>query len=199
MQVIAVRCPACGGSYDGRLTSRIVTCEYCGTRFALTEDELVALGLTDANGDGFVDEDPEVALGEDTSHDPMDVFARETCVTSLKGVEDYYFKSSNKILRGLDIADGHEVYLIHDDTMFNSGKNGFAITSAGLYCREMGDRTAHFVSWDDFAKGGKPELADSYIRQDGMSVCYFSDNSDVLEDKLLPLYLRLYRHACKLA
>ncbi len=193
MQIVVVNCPACGGSYDGRLTSRFVTCEYCGTRFALSEDELNALGFTDADDDGLDDED----LEPDTSSDPMDVFAREACEASLKGVDESLFASSTKIVRGLNIRDGDDIYLIHDDTLFKSGKDGFAITSSGLYCREMGERSAHFVSWSDFAQGGKPELIDSYIRQDGTSICYFSDSNDVRDDVLVPLYRRLYRHACK--
>ena len=198
MRVVDIKCPACNGSYDGRLTSRFITCEYCGTRYALSAEELTALGF--AEGDDILDsEDPDVALGEDDGFEPMDVFARDACAALKKAVRDDYFVSTDKIMRGLSIESGHEVYLIHDDTMFKSGKNGFAITSAGLYCREMGDRKSHFVSWSDFASGEKPEQDDSYIRQGATSVCYFSDNSDVLEDNLVPLYLRLHRHACKVS
>ena len=96
------------------------------------------------------------------------------------------------------IKAGDDVYLIHDDTMFKSGKNGFAITHSGMYCREFGDRTAHFVSWKDLACGEKPELDEySYIRQNGVSLCYFSDDDDLLEGKIFKLYQRLYNHARK--
>ena len=89
-----------------------------------------------------------------------------------------------------------DIYLIHDDTFFKSGKNGFAITYAGFYCREMSDKKAHFVSWEDFADRIDPELGvDGYIRQDGVSICYFTDDDDVLCNQLISLYRRLYTYA----
>ncbi len=82
--------------------------------------------------------------------------------------------------------------------MFKSGKNGFAITRDGLYCREIIERSSHFISWKDLAEGDELELDDSYIRLDGMSVCYFTDDSDVLKDGLLKLYQKLHNHARKI-
>ena len=202
MQMFTAKCPACNGVYDGRITSRFVTCEYCGTRFALTKDELDALGFVDADGDGFDDNDVPTAASADMdeSSATMPEFAREACQAFLNGTDKSRFTSSDKILRGLDIKAGDDVYLIHDDTMFKSGKNGFAITRDGMYCREFGDRTAHFVSWEDLANGAKPELDEySYIRQNGISLCYFSDDDDLLEGKIIKLYQRLYNHACKVA
>ena len=195
MQIMSINCPACGGVYDGRITSRFIICEYCGTRYSLGADELAALGFTDADGDGYDDEvDIQPNEEVDMSTDPMYQFARDACAKFLDEHGNHLdsFESTRKILAGLGIG-GVEVYLIHDDTMFKSGKNGFAITSAGIYCREMGDRKAHFVSWDDFVQRKAPELVDSYIRQNGTSVCYFTDNNDCRDD-LLSLYQRLWRH-----
>ena len=199
MQLITANCPACGGSYGGRLTSRFITCEYCGTRFALSDEELSAFGFTDADKDGFDDNDPgrNATRDEDTSSAPMYAYAREACEKFLKRVDQSSFSSSRKIEYGLGIENSDDIYLIHDDTMFKSGKNGFAITREGLYCREFGDRNAHFLSWEDFAEGGWPALSDSYIRQDGTSICYFTDDSELRETKLLKLYEQLYQHACK--
>ena len=151
--MITTNCPACGGIYNGRLTSRFITCEYCDTRYALGRKELEALGFVDEDGDGYDDYDSCPAddrRGSQVSSVPLPEFAREACEKFLKGVDNSYFKSTNKILRGLGI-EGEDVYLIHDDTIFGSGKNGFAITQRGLYCRDFGEPTAHFVSWEDFA------------------------------------------------
>ena len=199
MQTLTVSCPACGGTYEGRLTNRFVTCEYCGTRYALGKDALEAMGFVDADGDGFSDNDPaaKAEYEADDNSDPMYQFARDVCEKFLRAADKSSFASSNKILKGLGLTAGDDIYLIHDDTMFKSGKNGFAITREGLYCREMGEKSAHFVSWSDYAAGDKPLLEDAYIRQDGVSVCYFTDDSDVRDIRLTRLYERLYYHAKK--
>jgi topoisomerase-4 subunit B len=53
--------------------------------------------------------------------------------------------------------NGTLVSFIHDDTLFKSGKNGFAITERGIYCRPMGE-AALFYTWDKFSNLPKPEL-----------------------------------------
>jgi len=194
MQTIAISCPACGATFSGPLTGRVITCEYCGTRYSLSKDELEALGLADA---GDADEVPADDYVDDGMA-PMDEYASERCKAFLKRADQSSFTSSGKILRGLAIPDGSEVYLIHDDTMFKTGKNGFAITNDGLYCREFAEKTINFISWKDLAEGDELELDDSYIRLDGMSVCYFTDDSDVLKDGLLKLYQKLHNHARKI-
>ena len=209
MQIITASCPACGGMYDGRITSRFVTCEYCGSRFALSKEELEALGFVDRDGDGYDDNDtrdvPQEATKskarqDDGNRDPMPTYARNACQDFLsdRNVDEDSFRSSRKILDGLDVND-EDVYLIHDDTLFKSGKNGFAITDRGFSCREMAERRIQFTDWDTLAEGSEPELDDSYIRQDGTALVYFSDNNDVLEHQLYDLVLDLYNHACNIA
>lgn len=195
--MITTNCPACGGIYNGRLTSRFITCEYCDTRYALGRKELEALGFVDEDGDGYDDYDScpsDDRRGSQASSVPLPEFAREACEKFLKGVDNSYFKSTNKILRGLGI-EGEDVYLIHDDTIFGSGKNGFAITQRGLYCRDFGEPTAHFVSWEDFANGERPELDDSNIFQNGTSLCYFTGNKQLRDKKLTSLFNQLFEHA----
>ena len=201
MQTISSKCPSCGGVYSGNLTSRFMTCEYCGTRFALSSEELKAIGFVDRDGDGFDDRDSPLgrwAAEDDANNEPMYAFARDVCDEFLSsGVNRDSFKPTDKIIRGLGLGDDDELYLVHDDTLFKSGKNGFAITSRGLYCREMGESAAHFVSWDDFARRGRPGLEGASFYQDGVSICYFTDNSEVREGALAPLFERLYAHARK--
>ena len=198
MRTLSAICPACGGVYDGKVTSRFITCEYCGTRFARTKDELEALGFVDADGDGFDDNDAfDGIVDVDESDAPMPEFAREACQAYLNIADKSYFLTSNKIVRGLGIAAGNEIFLIHDDTMFKTGKNGFAITREGMYCRNFGEKTTNFVSWQEFAKGQPLRLDGGYILQGHVSLCYFTDSTAVCESELMPLYRRLYNHARK--
>ena len=199
MQTITVTCPACFAAYDGPITSRFITCAYCGTRFALSRDVLGSLGFVDEDGDGFDDNDEAFGVYDepDDSTAPMPEFAREACQAFFNGTDQSHFVSSDKIIRGLGINSSDEIFLIHDDTMFKSGKNGFAITSQGMYCREFGEKTVNFVSWQDLAKGEMLKLDGSYIYQGKVSVCYFTDDSELLINELAPLYRRLYNHACK--
>lgn len=201
MQVVLVKCPACGAPYGGKLTSRFMTCEYCETRFALDADELAALGINGSGSNARDDADEVVRATvrvqeDDGNNDPMPDFAQMACEEFFDedDVDRDNFKSSRKVVNGLGVG-GEDVYLIHDDTMFKSGKNGFAITGSGIYCREMGGREAVFTGWADFAKSGEPKLDGCYIRQGDKPVSYFTDDNDVLEHALIDLYQRLYEHA----
>ena len=44
------------------------------------------------------------------------------------------------------------VYLTHDDTLFKNGKNGFAITNRGIYCRGMFQSYNSFTSYKELSK-----------------------------------------------
>ncbi len=201
MNIVSLNCPSCGASYGGNVTSRFIVCEYCGTRFALSKEEMEQLGYTDEPAQQSYDADEEEYedyYPDDTGSEPMSEFAPQAIEEFLDSgnADRSDFKSSPKILRGLGV-EGEDVYLIHDDTLFKSGKNGFAITSSGLYCREMLESTVYYVSWDDFAQGSWPQVEDSYITQDDTKICYFSGDSDLIENDLLELYNRLYNHATK--
>ena len=200
MQTLVINCPACCGAYYGPITSKSITCEYCGTRYALTPDELKAVGFTDVDGDGIDDDTGWEDVKEvDTGSDPMPIFAQNACRNFLDAHSAHAssFSSSRKIIAGLG-AEGDEIYLIHDDTLFKSGKNGFAIAQSGIYCREIAEWGTHFVSWEQFAKGKQPVIDDSYIRQGETSVAYFSD-TDSLRPDLLELYIKLWKHAKRVA
>lgn len=186
MRFVDMKCPACGGPLEKKISNNMVICEYCGSRFALegAEASLFADALDDA-----VDDSPVSDL-------PMPEFAAEACADFLEQNDNgSSFDSSRKILKGLEIPAGEEVYLIHDDTMFHSGKNGFAITERGLYCREMGG-SSQFTSWEAFGRADFPEADDSYIKVGTKSVAYFTDDSDIF-DELVPLYEKLYRQASR--
>ena len=190
MKSIVVSCPMCGGRYSGSITSRFLTCEYCDSRFALDDEEMEALGLGGGQGEEEYDDANYEADEEYAGMDLLDVVDAE-CEDLLCRVDRGNFDTSRKIERGLGIDADEQIYLIHDDTIFKSGKNGFAITSAGLYCREMGDGSAHFMSWEDFAHTRYGAVLDgSYVRVDGTSIAYYTDGDDDKE-QLENLYQRL--------
>ena len=188
MKLMSMQCPSCGGVIDSAIKSRIVVCEYCGSRFVL-------------DGDGANDFVESIAASfeeEDTSSASMPQFAEEACKEYLCSADADHFESSRKILKGLGIDSDERVFLIHDDTMFKSGKNGFAITEHGLYCRDMGEPNTVFTSWSDLARFDQLELDGCHIQYRDRLLCYFTDDNDMLEP-LYNLYKKLHRHARKVA
>ena len=184
MRLLDMKCSSCGGIVTQRISSKVMVCEYCGTRYVLDDDEEDL--FSEDSDDAFEDEvDTSLSMAE---------YAAEACAEYLDSLDDTdNFKSSPKILRGLDVASGDRVFMIHDDTFMKSGKNGFAITDSGLYCRELGEQ-ATFRDWASFSKFKEPELHDSYVKCGSHSVCYFTDNSSMLPE-LLDLYKKLWRAA----
>ena len=188
MKVVSVRCPSCSAGYDGPLKSGLLTCEYCGTRFALDAEELSSMGLSGEETYEEVEEEEELPLLKD--------FAEEACQKFFAKVGYDEFKHTDVIAKGLGIDEYEDVFLIHDDTLFNSGKNGFAITDYGFYCREMGEGEAHYLKWGDFAECSKPYIDGSLIKADGTSVAYYTGDSNT-RDELCSLYRKFRKYAKK--
>ena len=55
------------------------------------------------------------------------------------------FKCTPKLKAALGIAnmDDSDIYLARDDTVLKTGRNGFAITKDGIYCRDIGAKATH--------------------------------------------------------
>lgn len=185
MKLIDMKCPACGGLITRNSEGKMVICEYCGSRYLL-DDEASVFQEDAAYDDLEVD-----------SSLPMVEYAEQACASFLENFDNGSFNEARKIVRGLGVGDGEDIFLIHDDTFMKSGKNGFAITDRGLYCRELSEE-ATFVDWQTFARLADPVLDNSYIRCAGKSVCYYTDDSDLLPE-LLKLYRNLHRHALRRA
>jgi hypothetical protein len=185
MKLIDMKCPSCCARLNIRAGSKIVRCEYCDSKFAIDDAEILDI----------FDSDEAEEEDDATASLPLAEYARKKCQDFLEDRPDAkeYFTNTPKIVRGLDIPSGEDVYLIHDDTLFKSGKNGFAITERGIYCRPMGEAVL-FYSWDKFSSMAKPELQDSYVVCKGRRICYFT-GSDDMKEEMLKLFGILYRHA----
>jgi len=185
VQLLDLKCPSCGAVIDQRITNRVITCGYCGSRFALDDDE--AKLFIESADDGYYEDEDGGASSD------MAAFAAEACEEFLENFDSGdRFKSTSKILDGLGVGD-EDVFLIHDDTLFKSGKNGFAISEEGLYVRDLGE-DALFYDWDTFADLDEPEADNGYIKCGDDIVCYFTCDDDVLK-ALKRLYRKLYKHA----
>lgn len=75
-----------------------------------------------------------------------------------------------------------DVYLGHDDTLFKSGKNGFAITEYGIYCREMFGSYTNYVSFEELGNVENIYINGSEIYADGQIIAYITASSDEKED-----------------
>lgn len=191
MEVLFASCPMCGARYDGALTSRHLVCDYCGAQFMLSKDEAEALGIGDAPVQQAQEPDNRSYDGSNLS---MVDFARQECDDFLKHADEDEFEDTKKIRRGLELG-GEEVFLIHDDTLFKSGKNGFAITEDGFVCKELLGDGLQRVSWSQLARD-EPRRENGTAFSGERAIIYFTSDDDTMED-LFDLACRLARHAQK--
>lgn len=85
-----------------------------------------------------------------------DVTEQQLAASAKAFIESYDQSVIKKITRGkpedmvngMGIPNGAKFYVHHDDSMFESGKTGFAITDRGIYCRKTNKTT--FTDWRTF-------------------------------------------------
>lgn len=87
-------------------------------------------------------------------------------------------------LRNIFGLHHEEVYLEHDDTVFKSGKNGFAITEKGIYHRGMFESYTSFIPYEDLAKGKGLYEEGGNFYMDGERIAYMSSPVEDKEDFL---------------
>ena len=187
MRLIELTCPRCGASITRGINGRIATCEYCDNQFFI-EGEIP--GSIPENAQR-ANEQPKAAAP--SSDVPIEQYAEELCKKFLANNDAAVFEDTPKTRIGLGIKNGDTVFLIHDDTLFHSGKNGFAITNRGLYCREIMEKTM-FTDWDTLRLSSAPRVDGSCICCGGRKVVYLTGKEGLLHGELLNLYKELYRH-----
>ena len=89
-------------------------------------------------------------------------------------------KNKDKLKEMLRISPKDKIYLLHDDTILNSGKNGFAITDRGMYIKELMEKP-QFMSWEDFRECTELGRDGSSLKADGKSIIYMSGTEQALQ------------------
>ena len=75
----------------------------------------------------------------------------ERCSDFVWNNYDKFDYNDYKVVLEFNLND-ENVYLTHDDTLFKNGKNGFAITNRGIYCRGMFQSYNSFTSYKELSK-----------------------------------------------
>ena len=84
----------------------------------------------------------------------------------------------DNIINTLKIPSDDTIYLIHDDSWFKRGKNGFAVTDRGLYVKDDTDM-AVFVSWEEFRECENIKIGSCCIVADGKKLAYLSSGNEI--------------------
>lgn len=117
----------------------------------------------------------------------------EICLKFLSYEENKGIDTGRKdnIINILKIPSGDTIYLIHDDSWFKRGKNGFAITDRGVYVKDIGE-AADFVPWEEFRKCKNIESKSCYVTADGRKIAYITDG-DRLRSQEERLFITIYK------
>ena len=97
-----------------------------------------------------------------------------------------------KVRNTLNISDSDKIYLIHDDSWFSRGKNGFAITDKGVYVADFGEK-AEFMSWKEFRECEKVNIQGCCIRFDGKRVAYYT-GGDRVRLQIEALFIAIHKY-----
>lgn len=193
-----VVCPECGRK---NVSSMAAACPDCGfpiaehfKMLAVQEHAETVRAMPDGSSmeDGQDGQAGQAGLKEETS--PVDRYSeiRRLCDEFLEhaGENAGSFRFTPKLKKGLKIPDDADVYLAHDDTIFHSGKNGFAITSQGIYCRDLMEET-EVTSMEEL--GSLTELSweedgsHNYILAGEKKLTYYTDGEEEIEYALMAL------------
>lgn len=200
-----MKCPYCGAEVVSR------RCIYCDSDL-LDFIRKNGLDLADFAEPESVKVPDEEMKEKKEVRSPEEVLAdiRSLCLDLLNKYPDTFcaYDKNGTIIGGtavkkrlielLKIPAGEEIFLIHDDTMMHSGKNGFAITDHGFYCRKLWENTT-FVSYEELpGEEIRPEEitimddASIYIRDPKTTVAYCSGNKQ-LSKELKNLILNIFQ------
>lgn len=91
-----------------------------------------------------------------------------------------HYRPSEKQLNIFGIHH-EEVFIAHDDTVFQNGKNGFVITEKGIYDRGMFESVTSYHSFKELSKG-KNLTGENEIYLDGVRIAYMTTPRMDIED-----------------
>lgn len=123
---------------------------------------------------------------DDISDDTYEAIYRR-CENFLIIYGESKFDITYKLKEGLGILHSNKIYLAHDDTILKTGKNGFAITSDGIYCRNLMETKVNFTSYFELAETDSIYWRGSNIYADDKCLAYFT-GSDEEKENLVGLF-----------
>jgi hypothetical protein len=71
-----------------------------------------------------------------------------------------------------------DIYIAHDDTLFKSGQNGFAITSCGISFRVMCESNVEYTTYEELLKVDRVYVNSSEIYADNHRLAYLTTSKD---------------------
>ena len=133
----------------------------------------------------------DILLNDGKIHEGSSI--AEICQKFLSYEENKGIDTGRKdnIINTLKIPSGDTIYLIHDDSWFKRGKNGFAITDRGVYVKDIGE-AADFVPWEEFRKCKNIESKSCYVTADGRKIAYIT-GGDRLKSQVERLFITIYK------
>ena len=133
----------------------------------------------------------DILLNDGKVHEGSSI--AEICQKFLSYEENKGIDTGRKdnIINTLKIPSGDTIYLIHDDSWFKRGKNGFAVTDRGVYIKDIGE-AADFVPWEEFRKCKNIESKSCYVTEDGRKIAYIT-GGDRLRSQLERLFITIYK------
>ena len=133
----------------------------------------------------------DILLNDEKVYDGSSI--AEICLKFLSYEENKGIDTGRKdnIINILKIPSGDTIYLIHDDSWFKRGKNGFAVTDRGVYVKDIGE-AADFVPWEEFRKCKNIESKSCYVTADGRKIAYIT-GGDRLRSQVERFFITIYK------
>lgn len=125
----------------------------------------------------------------DSIQNPLEMI-EDLCEDFIYDHERTKFTPNSKLITGLGIPANAQVFLGHDDTILRSGKNGFAITSEGVFCKEFLEVTDH-TTWKQLSKARDIYWKDTCMYAGNNRVVYYSTATKQEKNDLIDLFEKL--------
>ncbi len=176
----------------------VALCYFLGDGVNIDENEGL-IWLKKAAEQGYESAIQELAAREEVEH--KNYYIKQDTYKLIKGMcstyamlhDEYNYVSNTKIEQTLGIF-GEEIYLVHDASLLKNGKNGFAITESGIYCRRFLENWTRHVSFEELINTQTIYEKDSYIYADEDTLAYLPSGSRTTLRYLTELFekIRMY-------
>lgn len=119
----------------------------------------------------------------------------------IAGRQDYRNQNITGLRKYLQIPEEDEIFLAHDNTLFHSGKDGFALCTSGIYCADiMKERS--YMSWETFLRTERFEFLETKlyaVTPDGHVMIGYLNTSEEQRRSILLRFVEQLRDAMRRA